>query len=361
MNILVIVVVAAVLHSVVPQVRIPGVTPKPAAQKRAEAEALQLRGVNEQKQEQIQALSKEAQALIDKLKAERATREAAEASAEAERARVARAANANAKTTTVFRRLHKPNNRLEYVVALNAEEVAAAVGEGNEDQLVAMRRALDEALVTNEELAKESELTQAQALKFKVTAEQTAALLADSQVKLTEALARADEAIKSAKADGLAAKAAEERARAEGLEKQELMDRLQNLARILGGSVALIGVIVTVVGAKLIRLKVMTAGVLAILTGAAVFLVPVVVYFWIAGAALLTLVGYVAYHWHQERTGAQNAIGILQELRQELPEVWDSKVKPIAKQYWGSSLKQMAKANDYVDDHLTQLNFLPKK
>jgi hypothetical protein len=361
MNPLLLIPLVFVLHSMVPQVRIPGITPKPAAQKRVEAERDALKARDEAKEEQIKAISKEAKALIDKLNAEMDTRRAAEASAEAEKARSLKAANANAKTTTVFRQLHKPGNRLELVVALNAEEVAAAVGDGNVDQLETMRRSLDEALTSNEDLAAENQTNREQAARFKGAADQTAALLATSQVKLTEALARADEAIKTAKADGAAAKAAEGRASAEAIARQGLFDQLQTLARILGGSVALIGVIVTLVGAKLIRLKVMTAGVLVILVGAAVFLVPVAVYFWLAGGALAALVGYIAYHWHREQTGAQNAIGILQELREKAPEVWSTEVKPIAAQYWGGSLTQVAKANAYVTEHLAALNFLPKQ
>lgn len=361
MNILIILAVAAVLHIVTPQPQIPGITPKPTAQKKAEAARDTAETQKKALDEQVTAISSKAQALMDKLVAEGKARQAAEDATAAHVARNKKAANANAKTTAIFRKLHKPGNRLELVVAMNAEEVAAAVGEGDVDQLEAMRRSLDEALTSNEDLAAESQANQAAAQSARGAVEQTTKLLTQAQTDLKAANTKADLALQRAERAEASALAEAGAAKEAIAAKNDLLEELQHVARVAGGFLALAGLLTTAVGAKLARLAVMTAGVLAVLVGGLVFFIPVIIYFYIAGAALVGLLAYVAFHWHKEFSAAQNMVGILQEAKVAAPEAWKTTIAPIAAQYWGESKQAVAKADTYVAGHLKQLNFLPQK
>ena len=88
--------------------------------------------------------------------------------------------------------------------------------------------------------------------------------------------------------------------------------------------------------------------------------IPILWYLGAIGLVLLAGGAYIISQWHKEKTGAENAISILQEARQKFPEIWKTDIKPIAGQYWGTTVKDVAKAQAYVQQKLYDMNFISK-
>jgi hypothetical protein len=88
--------------------------------------------------------------------------------------------------------------------------------------------------------------------------------------------------------------------------------------------------------------------------------IPIMWYLGAIGLVLLAGGAYIISQWHKEKTISENAVGILQETREKAPEVWSATIKPLAAGYWGTGVKDVAKAQKWVAQKLYTLNMLPR-
>jgi hypothetical protein len=139
-----------------------------------------------------------------------------------------------------------------------------------------------------------------------------------------------------------------------------LMENLDKFKYMIMGLIGLAGVLCIAAGALLSNKTMLASGVVLAILAVLGMIIPLMWYLIAMGVALIGVVAYVVSQWHKEKSVADNAVGILQETKQKIPEVWNSTIKPIAGQYWGTTVKEVTKADDWVDAKLKAMNFLPQ-
>ena len=264
------------------------------------------------------------------------------------------ASNAVARITATFA-IAPAVNRKETVIDYAAQEAAKAlpVPVNYPEILQKTRDQLDEAKTSNAALLAQhtSDLnlidTQKQALALAQKA------IADQQAKV-DAQQVANDAQK---------KANDEQRKTLDAQGSILSATLAGLDRLkmgLMGLVGLAGIICIGAGFFLKNAILSAKGVVLDILAVAGMWIPIMWYLGAIGLVLLAGGAYIVSQWHKEKTIAENATGILQETRQKLPYVWASTINPIAKEYWGESVKDVSKAQKWVAQKLSDMNFLTK-
>ena len=126
------------------------------------------------------------------------------------------------------------------------------------------------------------------------------------------------------------------------------------------GLVGLAGILCVGAGAVMSNKLLLAKGVVLAILAVLGMIIPLMWYLIAVGLALLVVVAYVVSQWHKEKTVGDNAVGILQETKEKAPAFWNSTIKPIAAQYWGTTTKEVAKADAWVEAKLKSMNFLPQ-
>ena len=264
------------------------------------------------------------------------------------------AANAVARITATFELLPVAN-RKELVINYASQEAAKAlpVPVNYPEILKATRDQLDEAKTSNAALLAQhtNDLnlinTQQQALALAQRA------IADQQAKVDEQQA-ANEAQKKAN------DAQRKDLAAQGSILNAALAGLDRIKMGLMGLVGLAGLICIGAGFFLKNAILSAKGVVLVILALAGMWIPILWYLGAIGLVLLAGGAYIISQWHKEKTIAENATGILQETRQKVPEVWNATIQPIAKEYWGTSVADVAKAQKWVTQKLYDMNMLPK-
>ena len=264
------------------------------------------------------------------------------------------ASNAVARITATFA-IAPAVNRKETVIDYAAQEAAKAlpVPVNYPAILQATRDQLDEAKTSNAALLAQhtSDLnlidTQKQALALAQKA------IADQQAKV-DAQQAANDAQK---------KANDEQRKALDAQGSILSATLAGLDRLkmgLMGLVGLAGIICIGAGFFLKNAILSAKGVVLVILAVAGMWIPIMWYLGAIGLILLAGGAYIISQWHREKSIADNAVGILQETKQKAPEFWNTTIRPISTQYWGVAVKDVAKADKWVNQKLEDMNFLPK-
>ena len=264
------------------------------------------------------------------------------------------AANAVARITATFELLPVAN-RKELVINYASQEAAKAlpVPVNYPEILKATRDQLDEAKTSNAQLLAQhtSDLTiintqqQALALAQKAIADQQDKV--DTQQAANEAQKKAlDQQRKDLDAQGSVLNAA--------------LAGLDHLKMGLMGLVGLAGIICIGAGFFLKNAILSAKGVVLVILALAGMWIPILWYLGAIGLVLLAGGGYIISQWHKEQSVADNAVGILGDIKKKAPAFWESDVKPIAGEWWGTSAKDVAKAQAWVQKKLYDMNFLSK-
>lgn len=265
------------------------------------------------------------------------------------------AANANARVTATFE-LFPASGRKEIVIDYASQEVAKALPAPTNypEILKATRDQLDEAKISNAQLVAQhaSDLTLIDTQQQALAVAQHAIQLQQEKVDLQ---ARANEAQRLANEQQLQEIGAKTSA------LQVVLDALSKLKFGLMGLVGLAGIICIGAGFFLKNAILSAKGVILVILASVGTWIPLMWYLGTIGLVLLAGGGYIIAQWHKEKTVGENAVGILQETRQKVPEVWTNTIQPIAVSYWGQSVQDVAKAQKWVEQKLDALNFLPKK
>ena len=264
------------------------------------------------------------------------------------------ASNAVARITATFA-IAPAVNRKETVIDYAAQEAAKAlpVPVNYPEILQKTRDQLDEAKTSNAALLAQhtNDLnlidTQKQALALAQKA------IADQQAKV-DAQQAANDAQK---------KANDEQRKALDAQGSILSATLAGLDRFkmgLMGLVGLAGIICIGAGFFLKNAILSAKGVVLVILAVAGMWIPIAWYLGAIGLVLLAGGAYIVSQWHKEKTIAENATGILQETREKIPAVWDATIRPIAATYWGTGVADAAKAQKWVAQKLSDMNFLTK-
>jgi len=265
------------------------------------------------------------------------------------------AANAVAKITAV-NELMPPVTRKDKVVDYAAQEAAKALPSPTEYAAILklVKEQLDELKTSNAELAAQhsADLGVIEGQKKE---------LADALAAIKVQQAKVDEQI----AINARQKSDNDKQREELDAKQsiinQVLEQLNRLKYAIMGLVGLAGLICIGASALLRNNLLIAKGILLIILAVLGMIIPITWYLVVVASSLLAGGVWIASQWHKEKSIADNAVGILQETRQKVPEVWASTIAPLAKEYWGVSEKSVAKANKWVERKLDELNFIPKK
>jgi hypothetical protein len=264
------------------------------------------------------------------------------------------ASNAVARITATFA-IAPAVNRKETVIDYAAQEAAKAlpVPVNYPEILQKTRDQLDEAKTSNAALLAQhtSDLnlidTQKQALALAQKA------IADQQAKV-DAQQAANDAQK---------KANDEQRKALDAQGSILSATLAGLDRLKMGLMGLVGLggIICIGAGFFLKNAILSAkGVVLDILAVAGMWIPIMWYLGAIGLVLLAGGAYIISQWHREKSIADNAIGILQETKQKAPEFWNTTIRPISTQYWGTGVKDVAKAQKWVTQKLYDMNMLPK-
>lgn len=265
------------------------------------------------------------------------------------------ASNAVSKITATFE-LSLPANRKELVISYASQEAAKALPPPTNyaETLKIVKGQLNEALTTNAQLA-----TQHNTDLGVIAGQQQALDKALAEVKTQQAKVDEQTALNAKQ------KAENDQTRAALDSKNSLLSQaLAGLDRFKYSVMAIVGLAgLLCVGAGVLLHKplLIAKGVLGIILSGLGMIIPLTWYLAAVGLLMLAVVVYVVSQWHKEKTVADNSVGILQEVKQKLPEVWDATIRPLTKQYWGVAVKDVAKADKWVDQKLEAMNFLPKQ
>ena len=264
------------------------------------------------------------------------------------------ASNSNAKITAV-NEIIPPVTRKDVVIDYAAKETAAALPSPTDYAAIlkVVKDQLDELKTSNSALAAQhtNDLSA-------IDAKQKALDMALQAVKKQQDAVTQQEKVN---ADQKIANDAQRKV----LDSKEasingLMAELNKFKYMIMGLVGLAGILCVGAGAVMNNKLLLAKGVVLAILAVLGMIIPLMWYLIAVGVALLVVVAYVVKEWHKEKTIGDNAIGILQETKQKVPEVWASTIKPIAGEYWGTATKDVAKANAWVEAKLKSMNFLPQ-
>lgn len=141
-------------------------------------------------------------------------------------------------------------------------------------------------------------------------------------------------------------------------ETSGILDEFASLKWWILGLGALFGVVVTVIGSAMSNMLTMAKGVSLLVLSIVGMFIPILWYLIVFGSILLIAVVYIVIHWKREQSIADNAVGILEEAKQELSTEAKAKIKAIAQEYWGTSARAVERADKLIKPKLKKLNFL---
>lgn len=158
---------------------------------------------------------------------------------------------------------------------------------------------------------------------------------------------------------------ADNRAKQKELDRREgvinqVVTNLNKIKYSLMGLVGLAGLALVGLGSAVSNKTFIIKGVVGLVVAVIGMIIPIEVYVGVIAAFMLVVAGYLAYHLHKEKTGADNSVGILGEVKQKFPDFWDQNIKSIAGEYWGTANKDVSKAKAWVNKRLFALNLLPQ-
>ena len=264
------------------------------------------------------------------------------------------AANAVAKITAVDQ-LIPPVTRKDKVIDNAAQEAAKALPPPTDfvATLKIVQDQLDELKTSNAQLQSQHENDMGTISQQKIDLAAAAQLVRNQQEEVTrqQKLNDQQKAENDRKGRLLDDK--------EGIINKLLME-FDRLKYSIMGLVGLAGALCIGAGALVNNKLLIAKGVILAVLAICGMIIPVVWYLGTVAVAFLVVAGYIASQWHKEKSIADNAVGILGELKQKAPEAWNEHVKPIAASYWGTSVKDVAKADAWVGEKLDALNLLPK-
>jgi hypothetical protein len=264
------------------------------------------------------------------------------------------AANAVAKITAV-NELMPPVTRKDKVVDYAAQEAAKALPVPTDYAAIlkVVKDQLDELKTSNAELASRHIIDLGVIDAQKKELEKVLADIKAQQTKVDQQIAM-----------NAQQKADNDKQRSEINDRQSLLNQaLEAINRFkyaIMGLVGLAGVLCVGSGAVVNNKILIAKGILLVVLASLGMIIPIMWYLAAVGVALLAVVAYVASQWNKEKSIADNAVGILGEIKQKAPIVWTEHIKPIAGEYWGTGVKDIAKANAWVDRKLYDMNMLPQ-